>query len=113
MMLNKITIKVKYTGVDKRGTVIGGVPFLPGLPAKTVSVDEDTYLSLLKSQEGGWLKIEEDNYDVFLAVRGIKIEPIKVAEVKEVEVKEVIEEPKKAPVKKATKTVSKKESDEK
>ena len=74
MILRNITIKGRYTGKERRGIIVGGIPFLPGLPAKNTYVDEKTFKFLLEGQKSGWFVIDEDNYKLFLASRGIVVE---------------------------------------
>lgn len=124
-MLKKITVSGQYLGTDKRGTMIGGVPFLPGMPARTVEVTEDTYHKLVKGSENGWFKIVNDNYALFCTSRknalngtflstkeievATKQELIEEAKVEEIKAEEVNTEVKEeVETKKATKKTTKK-----
>lgn len=68
-MLKNVTVSGQYTGNNKRGTVIGGINFLPNAPIQTVVVTEETYLKLAQGHENGWFKIAADNYASFCASR--------------------------------------------
>lgn len=87
--MKKITIKGKYTGINKRGLTVGGVPMRKDLPAKRVEVDEVTYKRLLEGEKNGWFEITEDNYAEYLGITGEVTAP---KEVKEETIEETIEE---------------------
>ena len=82
MILKKIKVKGQYTGINKRGLTVGGVPMMPNFPAKTVEVDEATYKRLVEGEKNGWFKIVEDNYDLFLASKRGLAPEIKTNEIK-------------------------------
>ena len=94
-MLQHITLVGKYTGKDKRGIIVGGVPFYPGMPLKVAKVNEDTFQILIKGTKNGWFHIEKDNYDKYLQsrfrpthvapVEGVVVEPAMVVEPEVVE----------------------------
>lgn len=69
IIMRTITVTGKYTGQDKRGTIIGGMLFKAGAKEQTVEVTEETYLKLKSGTENGWFQIIKDNYDVFLMCR--------------------------------------------
>ncbi|MGL5718192.1 MAG: hypothetical protein ACRCX2_34625 [Paraclostridium sp.] len=66
----KIKIVGIYTGSNDKGTVIGGVPFMPKVE-NTAFVDEATYKNLLVAVKNGWFSITRDDYNKFLEKRGI------------------------------------------
>lgn len=122
--MDKIKISGIYTGSSERGTVIGGIPFMPNVE-QTSLVDETTFRKLYKAQENGWFKMTDNNYLEFVEFRDRKACKFKVAEKMEKDIKvekikkqsvpkiEVVEDPvdtlvspkeeeKKEPVKKKT-----------
>lgn len=91
MILKKIKVKGQYTGINKRGLTVGGVPMMPNFPAKTVEVDEATYKRLVEGEKNGWFKIVEDNYDLFLASKRGLAPEIKTNEIKNENVDKPVE----------------------
>ena len=75
-MLQHITVLGRYTGTDKRGIIIGGLPFYPGMNPQKIRVDEDTFKTLLRGVENGWFEIKEDNYHQFKVSRYRKADPV-------------------------------------
>ena len=77
-MLQHITVLGRYTGTDKRGIVVGGIPFTPGMNPKRTRVDEATFLKLVRGVENGWFEIVEHNYEKYVTSRYRKVKPLEV-----------------------------------
>lgn len=104
-MLQFITLLGRYTGMDKRGLIVGGTHLLPGNEPKKLRVDEATFLNLLKGVENGWFEIKEDNYEKFVISRFRTFTPVAketpaTEEVAEEATEEATEEVAKTPTKK-------------